>query len=235
MKKSIIALLLITILSLSFILKNNDLPINIILVGTYHPYQEKDTKILPNIADSLASKSDFLDSVYLFSTGKEFLKILKTVSEKNKIGNLAIMGHSGYQGFFVKKEAGFYRNDYPMEKIDPKIKVSENAAFISDLICLIKNKEIRFSKKSIIILLGCNTAYRDKNIAKDLAIASNKTVIGSSQKMDLYNVKNRGQDVLGEGIGSFVIYYFKNKKLETFTIDTKSITVNELILIAEKF
>ena len=225
----VIFLLVITMLIGSFSI-NKKAKNNVILVGKNHPYNPIDDIILPHIADSIIKKTAYFSQKQQFSTGKNFINKLVQITKKHgSIGNLAIMGHSGYHGFFVKGESGFYRNEYPKEKSKPEVLITAEAALISDLQKAISQKQIIFSKTSFILLLGCNTAYGNKNIAFDLATVTQIPVIGSAQKLDLYNVKNRGEDLLGEDNGSFIVYYPKNGLIEKRELGFKSSTISFLV------
>lgn len=209
---------------------------NIVFVGKGHPHNPLDDVLLPRIADSLIKKSSYFKTVRVFSSGEELISCLKTLTKiHGTVGNVAIMGHSGYQGFFVKRESGFYRTPYKTEKYKPEIPLTPDAASIQDLQKAIQKRQIRFSNTSFILLLGCNTAFGPNNIAKDLATVTRIPVIGSAQKLDLYNVSSKGEDLSGEDTGSFVIYYPSNGSVAQKELGMKSATVSELTALAQVY
>jgi hypothetical protein len=216
-------------------IEENDSIANIILVGINHPAHPSDNIILPRIGDSLCRKSPYFNKVYTFKNGREFIEILKTVTKKyGKIGNLAILGHSGYQGYFVEASAGFHRNEYTILQQGRVMPFSPKVSKIKELGQLIEAKEINFSLSSVIVLVGCNTAYGEDNIAFDLADITNLPVIGSNQKVDLYNVRNQGEEMKGIEEGTFYSYIPDGQEMIKYDLCRKNITVTKSIEIVKE-
>jgi hypothetical protein len=206
--------------------------VDIVLVGINHPLHPMDNITFPRIADSLCNKSAYFDKAYSFRNGAELLNILKTLTSlHHKIGNLAILGHSGYQGYFVEDNSGFYTDNYTTSYSGQKIKFTNCSARVKDLKQAIEKKEIVFSEYAVIVLIGCNTAYGDNNLAADLAALTHLTVIGSGQKVDLYNVSNMGEEMKGLERETFYAYVYKDQKTVKYNFDLESINISRAIEI----
>jgi hypothetical protein len=208
---------------------------NIILVGIGHPFHTHDDITLPRIADSLKNKSPYFSKVYTFRNGNEFLEVLKKVTKQyGKIGNLSVMGHSGYQGYFVEANSGFHRDEYQVLQQGTVIPFTKNVSKMSLFRKALKEKEIIFSAASMIVLIGCNTAYGEDNIAFDLSDATNLPVIGSNQKIDLYNVKNQGEEMKGLEDRTFYAYIPDGQEMIRYDLCRKSITVSTAIEVVRE-
>lgn len=204
----------------------------VVLVGIEHPFHVKDNITLPRLADSLNLKSNYVDTVSRFSTGMEMLKCLKTITDRyGAVGNVVFYGHSGYEGYFVKQNAGFHRDRYYYSQKAKNLQMSKNAAFVSDLKKMVDAREVIFHPRSVMVLAGCNTAYGEENIALDLADALNIPVAGSNQKVDLYNVKSKGEDLKGTQSKTFFVYIPLNKEIIKYDLERPYATVTEIITI----
>lgn len=209
---------------------------NVVMAAIHHPYYPLDDKMIPKIADSLITKSPYLNASTTFSNGKELIEKLSTITAKQgKIGYLVVMGHSGTQGYFAEENAGFYKDSYKVIHHSGKITpLSSKAANVSDLEKAIIEKHIVFSDTSIIVLAGCNTAFEDDNIAYDLMIASNTPVIGAAQKVDLYNGMNLGEEMLGVEDKTFYAYIPTPDSIIKYDLCHSTITISEAIRIVKE-
>ncbi|HEY8401926.1 MAG TPA: hypothetical protein VIK89_11725 [Cytophagaceae bacterium] len=209
---------------------------DLILVGIHHPIYTEDTEALIALGNMLYTKSPYFSDVCIFSTGKELLNVLK--EEKRQgcvIRHLLIMGHSGFQGYFVKELAGFYRDGYEVIDEGRLYLPNEDAAFIEDLKCALENGDIEFSKDAIVVLSGCNTAHGKENIANDMAKILKVPVIGANQKVDLFNVDDPGEDMKGLESRSFYAYLpMKDGSIELYNFGVEVLKVSEAIRIVRE-
>lgn len=207
--------------------------IGVVLVGKDHPYYPKDNVTLRHLADSLNTKCSYVDTVLSYSTGKEVLAILQRITnEYGSIGNLVFYGHSGYEGFFVRQNAGFHRDAYYLSQKSKNVFLSKDAALLSDLKRLVEAKKIIFDPKSIVVLAGCNTAYGEDNMAVEFADMLNIPVAGSNQKVDLYNVQDRGEEMRGIESKSFFIYFPLETEIVKYDLKAPTIRITEIFDIA---
>ncbi|MBY0427194.1 MAG: hypothetical protein K2Q22_16285 [Cytophagales bacterium] len=207
---------------------------DLVLVGANHPFFPSDNITLSRIGDSLVHKSPYISSKATFTTGKELLEILKYVTIKHgSIGKLVIMGHSGYQGYFVEHNAGFYRDQYQIIERGKMVQLNKESRNIRSMEIAIKNKKVKFGDDAVIVLAGCNTAFGERNMALDLMLISNTVVLGTKQKIDLYNVSNLGEDMKGEEDGGFAAYLPKGKEVLAYFIKKRLLSISEAISIIE--
>lgn len=202
-----------------------------VLAGANHPYYSHDNIILPVIAQEMAEKSLYIDSVQSFATGMELVNILKS---RQGISNLVVLGHSAHQGYFVEKSAGFYRDNYHIYQKGIRVEFAPGVAFLNDVIRGIQNGSIRFSTNAVIVLAGCNTASEQYNIAFDLARESHLPVVGVDGKLDFYHVEDRGEDLKGKTGLKFIFYFYVKDELRKEEIEADCYKVSELIEILRR-
>jgi len=215
-------------------MENDTLFADLVLVGSKHPYFPQDDITLPRIADSLIKKSSYLRTVDTFSSGDEFLKrLVEATARYGKIRHLVVMGHSGFQGYFVKGSSGFHRNEYVITINGKRYPFLNGAANVNDLMVLVESRKIVFDASAIIILAGCNTAYGEENIAFDLADKLNIPVVGSNQKVDLYNVGNIGEDMKGLEKRTFIAYLPDGPDMIRYDLSSDYISISRIIEIVK--
>ena len=204
---------------------------NIILIGVEHPFYPLDDITIPNIADSLIKKSPYKFRSYKFSSGKEFIQILRKVSSRNNIGHLVIVGHSGYEGYFVRKNSGLYRDSYKIIQNNKIIPFGEDARFIKDIKFYVDSRKIKFSNNSIIIAAGCNTAMGNENFCADMCEATHTTVLGTLDKIDLYNVECVGEEMKCEQTeNGFCVYSrSENNHITKWLIKQSQLKISDAI------
>ncbi len=209
---------------------------DVVLIGIDHPYYPLDNKTFSKIADSLIYKSSFIQNKKTFSSGQDLINKLIVITQNcDAIGNLVILGHSGYQGYFVKYNAGFYRDEYEFYHHNGKvIPLDKMASRVSDLRRAVAERKIVFSDTSIIVLAGCNTAFGEDNIALDVMLATNVPVIGSNQRVDLFHGLNFGEDMLGVEQKTFYAYIPDGDSIIKYDLCHPSITITEAIKIVKK-
>lgn len=207
---------------------------NIVLVGIKHPYYPKDDKTMPQLADSLNRKCAYVDVVYPFSSGTEVLSVLQSITRQyGKVGNVVMYGHSGYEGYFVRQNMGFHRDQYYYSQKRKGTPLSRGGALVATLRELVQKRQIVFDSNAVMVLAGCNTAYGEENIALDLADALNIPVAGSNQKVDLYNVGNKGEEMRGTEAKTFFIYFPLEAEIVKYDLQTPTIDISRIFRIAQ--
>lgn len=200
-----------------------------VLVANNHPFFPLDNSALQDLAREMVNRNPEFCYYIVFKNGKELLEILKILTKVNGyIRNLALVGHSGYEGYFAEEGAGFHRTSYKMMKGGKVIPLSENAATVSDLDLALQEGSIKFDPSGTIVLAGCNTAHGTDNFAFEFAKTVKLPVIGSDHKIDLFNVQNKGEELIGKD-GTFFVYLPVNSKILKFDFGTPVIQINSAI------
>lgn len=200
------------------------------LVGINHPNFINQSSFIMLAGTQLIDKSPYLQSCISFSTGKELLKCLKNKCKNGKtIRNLVIMGHSDHYGFYVKRSAGLYANNFHIQEDGSKVIFATEAIKVKDLQLAFFKNEIRFHEDAVIILAGCRTAWGRTNIALEMAKALNVPVFGPNQKISFLGISNFGEEMVGEENKSFVAYIPYEGRIYQFDFMTNVMTISESI------
>ncbi len=205
---------------------------DIAFVGRDHPVFPFDNTLMMVFGVELVNKSPYLQECIPFSEGKSVLKnmILKC-KEGKQIRNLVLVGHSSENGYFVKSSAGIYTNDYKYNAKGELIIFEKEALKVKELQEALLRKEISFHPDASIILVGCNTAKGENNIASAISKALKIPVVGAMQKVSLMETANFGEGIYSKELqrAGYVFYIPNEDRILRYELLQPNTTVSALI------
>ncbi len=204
--------------------------IDVIFFGINHPVYPFDSKIFCELSIELVEKSPYFNIAIPFHTGKESIEKLKELCKNGKkIRHLVFYGHSGYKGFFVEKESGFYTDTYSHSDEGKKLKFTGKEARIKHLVEEKNNKRIVFDENAIVVLAGCNTYQKGESFANDLAKALQIPVVCTNQKIVIYHTSEVGEELLGIENKTFVALFYEKGEKKILDFSKTKIGISEAI------